>query len=644
MIRQLLLSAATFLLIQLSVAQSISMTSEPTIENLTSSGFDVTWTTDTEGSSEAFWGNTPSLEQPPVKEAGTGTTHQLSISGLTASTLVYMQPFSVSGSDTAYSGKVMIHITSSESTGDIKVYFNATVDTSKAISIKAIYVENAIADTLVNYLNRAKSTIDFATYNMDTYNSAQIASALNAAHNRGVTVRVVYDGGRANTGVDQLNGSIGKIASPTSSEYGIMHNKFVVIDANTADANDAIVWTGSTNFTSGQLNTDPNDVIIIQDKSLALAYTMEFNEMFGSTGATPNVSLAKFGFDKEDNTPHEFIIGGKRVESYFSPTDGAHDKIIEVINSASSELHIATMLITREDIARAIRDSKNAGAETLLIIDDIDEYSQDNILVTSLDSNFRTMGEPGIMHHKYMIVDHTTSDSDPMLLTGCHNWSTSAKDRNDENTLIVHDQEIANLYYQEFAHRFYQGDIVAVRPVCEPDSSEITPEQSSVTIPILSNDFFEGQIIVEITRDTELGIAEIKGDNTLSYRPKVGFEYGIDTVMYSVCAQDYGSLCDETFVKINVDVNGVSYQLTQPDAIVEIFPTRGVGTFTVKGLTGIATLSVISPEGKVVHRELWDGFNDEKKLDLTALPSGVYYVQLKTKMGSYHTKSIIIQK
>jgi hypothetical protein len=69
-----------------------------------------------------------------------------------------------------------------------------------------------------------------------------------------------------------------------------------------------------------------------------------------------------------------------------------------------------------------------------------------------------------------------------------------------------------------------------------------------------------------------------------------------------------------------------------------------VGTFTVKGLTGIATLSVISPEGKVIHRELWDGFNDEKKLDLTALPSGVYYVQLKTKMGSYHTKSIIIQK
>ncbi|NNE54920.1 MAG: T9SS type A sorting domain-containing protein, partial [Flavobacteriales bacterium] len=35
-------------------------------------------------------------------------------------------------------------------------------------------------------------------------------------------------------------------------------------------------------------------------------------------------------------------------------------------------------------------------------------------------------------------------------ITGSHNWSNSAESFNDENTLIIHDERIANIYYQEF--------------------------------------------------------------------------------------------------------------------------------------------------------------------------------------------------
>ena len=87
-----------------------------------------------------------------------------------------------------------------------------------------------------------------------------------------------------------LVGAIGKIASPMSDypNYGIMHNKFVVFDANSADPDNPFVWTGATNFTDGQINIDPNNVIVIQDKSLAIAYRLEFNEMFGTDGAMPD--------------------------------------------------------------------------------------------------------------------------------------------------------------------------------------------------------------------------------------------------------------------------------------------------------------------------------------------------------------------
>jgi hypothetical protein len=45
----------------------------------------------------------------------------------------------------------------------------------------------------------------------------------------------------------------------------------------------------------------------------------------------------------------------------------------------------------------------------------------------------------------------------PYLITGSHNWSGSAETRNDENTIIVQDDRIANLYLQEFAARYYEA-------------------------------------------------------------------------------------------------------------------------------------------------------------------------------------------
>jgi hypothetical protein len=44
-----------------------------------------------------------------------------------------------------------------------------------------------------------------------------------------------------------------------------------------------------------------------------------------------------------------------------------------------------------------------------------------------------------------------------MVLTGSHNWSSAATQRNDENTIIIHDHNIVNQYFQEFLH-MYNGN------------------------------------------------------------------------------------------------------------------------------------------------------------------------------------------
>jgi phosphatidylserine/phosphatidylglycerophosphate/cardiolipin synthase-like enzyme len=58
------------------------------------------------------------------------------------------------------------------------------------------------------------------------------------------------------------------------------------------------------------------------------------------------------------------------------------------------------------------------------------------------------------LHHKYAISDGNVAGSDPSVLTGSHNWSTNAESNSDENTIIIHDYTIANIYLQEFEERW----------------------------------------------------------------------------------------------------------------------------------------------------------------------------------------------
>jgi hypothetical protein len=43
----------------------------------------------------------------------------------------------------------------------------------------------------------------------------------------------------------------------------------------------------------------------------------------------------------------------------------------------------------------------------------------------------------------------------PTVLTGSHNWTTEAETYNDENTIIIHDSTVANLFYQAFHREYY---------------------------------------------------------------------------------------------------------------------------------------------------------------------------------------------
>jgi phosphatidylserine/phosphatidylglycerophosphate/cardiolipin synthase-like enzyme len=425
--------------------------------DITTTSFRLSFTTESEGNTIVRYGLTKSLGSEDTMNNLT-TDHSLQLNGLSPTTFYYVQALSVNSSqDTSKSG-LYYFSTASLSSGDIIVYFNNTVDTSYSKGTDAKVLLFTIDDTLVAYISRAKYSIDLALYNFNNDNlSANISDALNAAYGRGVNIRVVYDGGNANKGVTELNSGIKRIGSPQGSDYKIMHNKFIVFDANSANPDDAIVWTGSTNLTDQQIHSDFNNVIIITDQALAKAYTLEFEEMFGSTTLTPNPTAARFGQYKTDNTPHLFNVGGSLVELYFSPSDQVQQKIIDAINTADNDIYFATFVFTRNEIANPINSKYQSGVYAAGIIGDTGGFNNVAYLTLHpvLDTNVIVYSGGGkIFHHKYAIIDQGAPWLDPIVITGSHNWSSSANTGNDENTLMVHNYDVANQYIQEWAKRF----------------------------------------------------------------------------------------------------------------------------------------------------------------------------------------------
>jgi phosphatidylserine/phosphatidylglycerophosphate/cardiolipin synthase-like enzyme len=408
------------------------------------------------------YGFTPNLEQGTIL-GGNALNPIIQISGVPASQVIYVQAQVQIGNAIELSD-TLICMTASNSSGDIKVYFNRSVNTSYASSTEnhAITLNNAIDDTLIAYINRAQHSIDIMIYNMDAQGPllSDIAGALNQAFLNGRKIRVIRGQDASNNGISQLNLGIPVLIAPEPQfpTFGLMHNKIFIFDAFSNNPNRPIVWTGSTNLTPAQVNTDPNNVVIVQDQSLAIAFTMEFEEMWGSNSMTPNPAQARFGPQKRKNTPHVFNIGGRRVECYFSPSDGTNARILKAIGDATHDLAVNSMLITRTDLAEAIIQKHSEGVDVRILLHHPNEggsSSQYNYIAAELDwriMNYSAVGQGGKLHHKLMFANAFGGDN-PYVLTGSHNWSTAAELRNDENTLVIYDADIVNQYLQEFMGR-----------------------------------------------------------------------------------------------------------------------------------------------------------------------------------------------
>ncbi len=283
-------------------------------------------------------------------------------------------------------------------------------------------------EALAEAIDQARISVDVAIFDLNLWS---IRDALISAHRRGVDVRMVTDSDNMDeqevqeikeTGIEVLG----------DRHESLMHDKFVVIDRFE-------VWTGSMNFTTGGGYTDNNNLIRLRSSKLAEDYTHEFEQMFLDD---------HFGTEKKPETPNPTLtVNGSQIEAYFSPEDGALEHILSAVNGAQESIYFMAYSFTSDELAEAIIQRANAGV-TVQGVFDKDQYHSnagteyDNLHDAGLEVWLD--GNPRLMHHKVIVIDQK------VVILGSYNFSNNAEHYNDENTLIIHNQDIAAQYMLEF--------------------------------------------------------------------------------------------------------------------------------------------------------------------------------------------------
>jgi phosphatidylserine/phosphatidylglycerophosphate/cardiolipin synthase-like enzyme len=371
------------------------------------------------------------------------------LTGLEPATFYYVEVSSDNGTTTVTSMQE-IYSTASTSSGAMKIYFNAGVNASFSTGSYPTGTSGAVIEAeIINRINAAQVSIDCSVYNI---NRETIVAALVEAHARGVVVRYIADNSTANLALQDPTPPFTVLRGNSD---GLMHNKFIVFDAD--DNDNSWVMTGSTNLTDNNIATDYNSTVFIQDKALAKAYTVEFEEMWGTTGPEPGIFSVLFGADKTKNTPRNFLVNDILIELYFSPSDNTTIGIANAVESADTDLQFELLVFTNNELGTAVLNEYNSGVQVRGIIDQINSQGSEFEYLVNGGVNVIEDNTTVQTHHKHCIIDATDVDSDPQVVLGSHNWSASAETRNDENTLIVHDGNVANVYLQEFEARWCES-------------------------------------------------------------------------------------------------------------------------------------------------------------------------------------------
>ncbi|MEK6951238.1 MAG: phospholipase D-like domain-containing protein [Nanoarchaeota archaeon] len=275
---------------------------------------------------------------------------------------------------------------------------------------------------LTDFLDAANSTIHCALFEIDLESVKKVLLEKSTA----IEVKVVTD----NDYLSQFNHSFVR-----ADKWGLMHNKFCVIDGKT-------VSTGSMNPTENDAHKNNNNLMLISSSLVAQNYGEEFQELWNG----------QFKGGEEIRNP-QILVGTVPLKIYFCPEDHCADQVKEELRRAKHSIQFMTFSFTHEGIANVLLLQHLEGIPIQGIMEarQISEYSKFPVLQYQLGAeNVIKDSNPRNLHHKVFIIDGET------VITGSFNPTEGGNERNDENLLIIKDKEIAGKFGEEW-EKLYGG-------------------------------------------------------------------------------------------------------------------------------------------------------------------------------------------
>lgn len=408
----------------------------------------------------------------------------------------------------------------------VQVYFNHNPAASYQDPYRGFVREgDNLEDQIINAIAHAKTSVEVAVME---FRLPHVAQAMVEAKHRGVRVQLLIDqkynqtlaeieqsllqGASFNdhdkTALDELRRypadalamvraggvEIKDDAWTGVKGSGLMHEKFVVVDGvNT------IISSG--NFTisdiDGKLSPDkkdsrgnPNNMIVIHNNSaVAKVFTDEFHLMF-------NQGL--FKIHKPQRQSVSLAVGGGTISFHFSPAKKSQEMnttsngiIADYMQHAQKSIHVALFAFSAQNISDAMGKAHDQGVEVRELIDP-DFYGEPyskawdalgvcpagsrtkkvkvhpwHKPITTVGFPTSPLGDRGV-HSKMGVIDER------LVITGSHNWSSSANNSNDEILLAIDNRTVAAHYEREYK-RLYAGAVLGLKslPRSKPCGSKV---------------------------------------------------------------------------------------------------------------------------------------------------------------------------
>lgn len=308
---------------------------------------------------------------------------------------------------------------------------------------------------------------------------APLLKVIRAAVDRGVDVRISYDGRakkagqprKANRDAVLAAGLAGICSERTRPAKAISHNKFIV---KLTDGAPVAVWTGGTNFSRSGIFGHSNVAHVIEEPAVAAKFLAYWTVLDGDpddaalTAAVETLSpqppalppvgtTAIFSPRGSDAMLQGYAELAMRARAGLMMTFafGMNDVFKDVYRTSAAPFRLALLEKATRPMAKGPeRDAEEGRIQALRNMPENVFAIGSLIATTALDGWVkeqlsRLSRNVQYVHNKFMLIDPLGDD--PIVVAGSANFSKASVIDNDENMVIVRgNTRVADIYLGEF--------------------------------------------------------------------------------------------------------------------------------------------------------------------------------------------------